>query len=450
MTHLTRLLLVAAFAFAQPAVAFERAYWAWQRNEPPNARDLAALARQGVRTLYWQLGTLRNKGDSWQWAARFQLPVVPDFEVVPVVRLESHAREPFSEKSTQALLQSLAFVQKRERLQIDYDCPDRLLSDYAATLRRIRALVPRLTITALPGWIGKKAMTEIAKNVDEVLPMFYDYAADPIVPGAAPEPLIVPEKGKSWLAAWNNYPSPWRAGVPNFARLTVYDPDGTSRGNIREWDWDSVTFNNSLMFVRQTDFGVSIFLAGANTRVGNTPLRKGQLLAARWAERDALRQLIAQAENSSARGIVIFRLPDTTAASGWSLSQLSDLSAQPHLTLKAKTDSSGQLELMNDGSGDLPPVLPGGYLLQLETEKPIFREVDEGDFAHVRGEAGAEGRASRVMFPLATRLTFSFSSLRAGERLETGLIQLAPEADYAQTRYRIVHSSQSQWQPFGK
>ena len=359
-------------------------------------------------------------------------------------------RHRLGQPARQSLLQILTARQQNKRLQLDYDCPDRLLSEYAATLKQLHASILNLTITALPGWVNKGAMTEIARSVDEVVPMFYDFAPDPIVPGAAPEPLILPEKVKSWVAAWNNYPYSWRAGVPNFARLTVYDPDGRSRGNVRAWDWDSVTFNRSLMFVRQDSFGVTVVRTVAKTSVGNTPFSEGQLLAVRWPERGALRQLSALVEHSSARGIVIFRLPDTTAASGWSLPQLKDLSALPHLTLRVKPDSSGKLELVNDGSGDLPPLLSDSYLLQIETEKPIFREVDEGDFARVRGETGGQEKTSQVMIPLATRLTFSFSSLRAGDKLETGLIQLAPEGTYAQSRYRIVNSSQTQWQSFGE
>jgi hypothetical protein len=41
--------------------------------------------------------------------------------------------------------------------------------------------------------------------------------------------------------------------------------------------------------------------------------------------------------------------------------------------------------------------------------------------------------------PFATRLRFQFSQLRAKENLRTGLIQLAPGADFRQTRYRVLN-----------
>jgi len=43
------------------------------------------------------------------------------------------------------------------------------------------------------------------------------------------------------------------------------------------------------------------------------------------------------------------------------------------------------------------------------------------------------------MFDPATRLRFQFAELRAKENLRTGLIQLAPGADFRQTRYRILN-----------
>src|SRR5437868_5113257 len=40
------------------ALGFEKAYWAWQRNEPPSAREIEELRGQGVRSIYWQIGEL--------------------------------------------------------------------------------------------------------------------------------------------------------------------------------------------------------------------------------------------------------------------------------------------------------------------------------------------------------------------------------------------------------
>jgi hypothetical protein len=74
------------------------------------------------------------------------------------------------------------------------------------------------------------------------------------------------KKAGAWLTEWNRWPDPIGArGIPNFARLTVYDPDGRSRGHIREWSWDSVTFNPALALERATALGLTLFRARANS-----------------------------------------------------------------------------------------------------------------------------------------------------------------------------------------
>jgi hypothetical protein len=50
--------------------------------------------------------------------------------------------------------------------------------------------------------------------------------------------------------------------------------------------------------------------------------------------------------------------------------------------------------------------------------------------------------------PFATRLRFRFAQLRAKENLRTGLIQLAPGADFGQIRYRILNTEDNpKWKP---
>ncbi|MEO5722356.1 MAG: DUF3142 domain-containing protein, partial [Chthoniobacterales bacterium] len=196
MKRLVQLVVfLVALLLRHPALSFETAYWVWQRNEPPSESDLAELSAQGSRTLYWHLGTLENTENAWRWKARFALPSIQNFEVVPVLRLESRERAPFTPDAVGSLLKHLAAATRnRGRLQIDYDCPDRLLHEYAAVLQQIRKIVPELSITALPGWIRQPALTELGGSVTEMFPMLYDFAPDPVVPGAAPVPLISQEK----------------------------------------------------------------------------------------------------------------------------------------------------------------------------------------------------------------------------------------------------------------
>src|SRR5262249_36864771 len=182
MRHSTWIFSVCAIAAAFSAIGLSSSaqnvrYWVWQRDEPLDDRELAELGLQNVDTIYWHVGELENIGATWRWKARFSFPTsnAEHIRFVPVVRLVSHERQPFSEESVTALLARLSSVAARHpELQLDYDAPDRLLGDYAAVLKRIHGLVPRLSIAALPHWSRADDLKILEPNVDELLPMLYD------------------------------------------------------------------------------------------------------------------------------------------------------------------------------------------------------------------------------------------------------------------------------------
>ena len=247
---------------------------------------------------------------------------------------------------------------------------------------------------------------------------------------------------------------PWRPGLPAFARLTLFDPSGKSRGHIREWSWDALCFDKSLATLRPIDLGVTLLRPRAATRVTNTPVDADQLLAVRWPDRAALRQVIDRAKKTSARGLVFFRLPDSSAPSGWSLRQLGHLEATPNLVLRQRKGSQ-ELELVNESDADLEPRLSStnskgeldrGYALELDAPAAIFRDAQEGDFWRVIGHVDPDGARRAVALPLATRITFWFSHLRAQQSWRTGMIHLAPGELFDQIRYRIRNTAgDSEW-----
>jgi hypothetical protein len=428
------------------ALGFDTEYWAWQRNEPPSAAEMQELEAQGVRAIHWQIGELVETGAAWRWSARFDLPAnTAAVRFVPVVRLVSRERTPFTAKANESLFAALASATKGgDELQIDYDAPDRLLRDYAATLKQLHKLVPRVTITALPHWARSSAAREFRGAAEELLLMLYDFEPDP--KGGAPLPLIAPEKIDRYLAEWNEVQIPWRVGLPVFGRMTVFDADGKSRGHVRTWNWDDVCFSNALEVAAPTNLGVTTFRAKRDTRVDNAAVRAGQTVTARLPDRAALARAASAARGTSARGVVFFRFPDSTDSSGWSLRQLGHLDAVPQFSVNVNPETS-QIELVNNSDADVAFSATSserGYALQIEAAAPVFRDAGEGEFWRITGEA--DGRPAPIQ--LATRLTFRFSHLRARQALRTGPIRLAPAANFSQSQWRILNfDSQSQWQP---
>jgi len=431
---------------------FGTAYWVWQRDSLSRAEP-AELERLGVKTLYWQVGELTDNGTQWIWTGLIG-PVAAgiNLRVVPVIRLVSASHSPFTGDSVQQLLQMLPpEANSAGELQIDFDCPDRLLGEYAAALKQLHRIIPHLSATALAGWSQSPVWLQLQSSVDELFPMFYDLQADPPVGvGSPPLPLLDPVRVARQLAEWRACKIPWQAGLPTFARVTFYDAAGRSLGHLPNWTWDDLCFDPVLMTLGSTQEGITLFRAAQAGILENAALPEGETVAVRWPDREALRETVDAAKEAGAGGVVFFRLPDMNDSSGWSVSQITHLQATPQLSaLKSGSDS---VELANASDGDLAPRLSGtaaldrGYALELDAPGPIFREALEGDFWRVTGHVDPDTRPRPVPIPLATRLTFWFSHLRAHESLHTGLIQLAPGANLEQVRYRIIPgSTETEW-----
>lgn len=436
-------------------------YWVWHRSTPLTLAERAELAGQEVKTLFWNVGEMTNRSGAWRWKAppRSLTGLAEGFRVVPVVRLTSDRQKPFTPEALAGLGAELkSLVGEAGCVQLDFDCPDRLLSDYATALRVIRGVVPHLSITALAHWPRLPAFAALTREVEEIVPMFYDLQADPtgVNASAPPPPLLDPAQLETMLRLWSTCSIPWRAGLPTFARLTVFDHTGLSRGQIPNWTWDDFCFHKSLHTLTPTLLGVTLFQADADTRVASTPITKDDIVASRFTDRPALAQAVKQAREAGAAGIVFFRLPDGSDTGGWSLSDLARLASPDKPRLILRRASGDQLELVNDSPVDLAPRLSGeksardrGYALEIDAPAPLFREALAGDFWRVTSHARPDTKEpAAVAVPLATRLTFWFSQLGAGATLRTGLLQLAPGASVENLRYRVPHCEDAaDWKP---
>jgi hypothetical protein len=440
------------------SVAFESSYWVWHRVTPLTDGETTELSRQNVTRLFWEVGEISFRDGRWKWITQpvsreirrsGSLHVIPVIQIVPDDALAS------SNSELVALLKSVA---ESGELQIDCDCPDRLLYPYSEFLGQLHREVPRLTITALAHWIHHPAWEALEENAVEVLPMFYDLYADPpsVSETNPPLPMLMP--GEPELDAWRVCRIPWQAGLPTFVRLTLYDSNGRSQGHIRDWSWNEICFQRALRPLGPVRHGAGLFAVGDNLRLNLTPLSRGNLLAVRCADREAVAGAIATARRLGAQGVVYFRLPDGSDPSGWSLRQVGQLTRGDSIVPKfsVRLNETQQLELTNISDSDLPPRFlertgtgDRGYALEIDADGPIFREAEGGEFWRVAAHVSPDENPRPAGIPLATRLTFWFSHLCAGEVLRTGLVQLAPGVKPEELRYRVLGTGENlSWRKF--
>jgi hypothetical protein len=464
----------------------ERSFWVWNRADPLTLPERTALLAAGVNRLYWQSGEVEIREGTLVLRRTAPLPFAENSardedrgpQIIPVIRVSTAIRSPeqFSAEAFGRLLRPVVDTAPGRELQIDFDCPDRLLSLYAERLRAVRQFADarRLTVTALAEWADAPAAVQLWPAVDAVYPMLYDTETDPApVPGdpspCRPRRLLDPDELGSRLRAWQRCPIPWYAGLPVFARVTLYDAAGKSHGHLRSWDWDDLIFNAGLSLDRPPTGGTTVLRALRPTRVGESPVGAGDYVAVRTAERAAIQAGMTQAEAAGARGVVFFRLPDPPApllptGGGWSLAQVLALlsadaasaEAASLLTLRRPAGGGERWILQNDSDQDLAPRFDSngrGYQLELELADgaPGWREALPGDFRRVVGHRfAAVDKPVPVVIPLAQRLTFWFAGLPAHAACSTGLIQLAPGLDPAAVHFRVPLAdtpASLTWQP---
>ncbi len=420
------------------------AFWVWNRSTPLSVSEKSELQAGGVTTLYWHFAEIENRDGEWKWK---KLPEPPpekstaSLRVVPVIRMEASAKEPF-EMSARAILKQriVAAMQSlgADEWQLDYDAPDRLIGEYAGFLAELRPSAPKLSATALAGWVRLPSFAGLCGSVAELCPMFYDLDPDT---AASLRPLLDPDETVAMITDWEkNCSIPWKAGLPWFARLTIYGADGKSRGHLRQWSWDDVVFRRELKLISPTKNGITVFRAEKSFALGQATVREGETLVARWPDVTAL----TRAEERAGREIIYFRLPDAAASSGRSLREFArrGKAADPALTLKRE---GGTLVLTNDGPCDLKARAVGdgprdrGYAVEVDAAGAVFREAEGGEFFRVAGHKEPDSEnPKQVKVPSATRLTFWFSALPAGASLKSGVFLLAPAANSASLKYRIL------------
>jgi hypothetical protein len=452
------LLLVSLAGTAHRVLAFDSSYWVWHRATPLTSDEVEELKRQHVTKLYWEVGEVGFQDGQWSWISQpvprearslSRLRVIPVVQIIP--------GEGFS-SSNGELIALLKSVAESGQLQIDCDCPDRLLDRYGEFLGELHREVPTLSLTALAHWIHHPAWQALAQNAAEVLPMFYDLYPDPLQTSESNPPLPLLKPAEQQIESWQECQIPWQAGLPTFVRVTLYDSSGKSRGHIRDWSWNEICFQKALRPLGPARLGTSLFAVDENLRLNLTPLPKGSLLAVRCADRRVIAQATTAVRRFGAQGVVYFRMPDGSDPSGWSLRQVGQFMKGEAFTpkLSVRLSEGQQLELANISDSDLPPRVldesgadDRGYALEIDAEAPIFREAEAGEFWRVAAHVTPDTNPRPAGIPLATRLTFWFSHLRAGEVLRSGLVQLAPGVKPEKLRYRVLGTGENaSWRKF--
>lgn len=393
------------------------AYWVWHRSSELAESEIQNLKSANVRSLYWQAAECRWNQEEWKVSAiARRVPATADLAVVPVFRIYPDARFLTHRDSAAAFLKSVRpwITPTVREIQIDFDCPDRLLASYATFLKKLRADLPSVSIsvTALADWPGRSGFTALAEQVSLFAPMFYDMDVDSAE--AVMKSQFIPMTGvetETRIRRWATCPKPWLAGLPNFERLTLFNSDGTLSGHIRGWNHDPLVFSPALK-MEALGAGITSFRPDQSLAIFDTKISPDQQLVHRMPDENILRSLIAVADEAGAKGIIFFALPGPGLQAAYSPSHLSSPpSTQSQLNVVYGAD--GNIVIHNPGPKDFPTLATGWSLEITSPRSGAFRAASPGAFAKISYPRGIPPEFSRSS-------TLHFSRLRAGDSLFSG------------------------------
>jgi hypothetical protein len=227
---LLALIALAACARDVPTPLPNEAY-VWQRVWTPNV--VHAMSAQADLFSAWRVQALAVPGEGALIAARVDLATLRASAkpVRAVVRIEGRRLlgggmdviEPILTLTRTWRAQGVPLV----GIEIDHDCANARLADYAQWLTRMRRALPAefaLSITALPAWLDAPELDDVLAAVDESVLQVHMLDADA-------DTLFEPEQAERWIRAWSaRSPRDFRVSLPAYAVRAHFGADGALSG----------------------------------------------------------------------------------------------------------------------------------------------------------------------------------------------------------------------------
>ena len=267
-------------------------------------------------------------------------------------------------------------------VQVDFDCPERLLASYAANIRELKTKtgVP-VTITALPAWLDADGFEALITAADGWTLQLHGTSRPKL---GSPHALFATDAALRWTRQAIRFSRPFRIALPTYAYLACFGKYGEYLG----------------MHAEQSGF--------PSGTIQTMPL------PADPAQIRAYLSALADARFERVTGVDWFRLPFPDDRQNWTMQGLDDVLAGRALTTDLEIIGSqrgGLYDIAVTNSGDQPLALPS---VRLEWSEGRLLGVD----ATYAWQASAKG----------TSVTFSTRSfqecLAPGERRVVGWVRI--------------------------
>jgi len=388
-------LTFAVLAVAQSACTPQSAH--------PLGHEAYIWQRQWTPAIATSLETMRNDFTGWRVLAaesttagelieaspRLDLLARNAKPVIAVLRLNGR-RPPPSAGTIAQRIDEIATTWRAagvpvSAIEIDHDCATAQLDAYADLLAQLRARLPaglKLSITALPTWIGAPALARVLAQVDASVLQVHAVAAPRA--GTGETGLFGAAQAQRWIDAYSAIArKPFRVALPAYGLRVGFDDDGAA-----------------------------IAVEGEMSRT--IEAERARELRADPVEVSTLLRKLAHAHPAQLAGIVWFRLPGEDDRRAWSLATLHAVIAGVELKsgfgVRVQAASDGASDIVLANRGTLDASLPAS--IEIAAKECVAADA----LAGFRVEKSAAGRR---FFPTTDAI------LRAGHERRIGWMRCA-------------------------
>lgn len=352
-----------------------------------------------------------------------------------------------------------------EGVQLDMDCPTRLLPRYADFVREMRAKQPRLkstqfSTTALFSWLGTDGVQKLSRELDFIVPQAYEGETGRTLGTARPvSDLALFDQ----LHRAEGLECPYYVGLPAYGRATLYDRDGKLVNIYRGMTPQDALRNEAFEVSRaepvdsqgkaikkEIDWSGEQFLALKAIRSDSAGRGLGYSILYSIPSCEQLKRSLAAARDKAGhncRGFIVFRYPEAEEALSLPLEALADtLSGKPLVPviegkLESTADVYGALEtggpiatrefyvrIKNSGAASTL-IAPDAVTVDVSGPAGSFHDAVSRDALTMKtGVKSESGEFVETPLNTATTIRFTLPGLAAGESAEIGPIRVPQNA----------------------
>lgn len=437
--------------------------WYWHSPFKISMAEEAELIEMGIKTVYVRAGTfaledrlprmtLRQTFDSAPdvldvvLVFNFTLDLARSLDRLDPVEAAHHVAIDIQERMGSARLAG----NQISGIQIDADCPARLLRTYSKLLIELRKQLPPGTIlsaTGLPTWLTSEDLDKLTAAVDFLVPQFYENRPVPSLDQMRPVSDF--DELASGLARIAKRQGVFRIGVPSYGHAMIFDRAGKASGMYRSLSLSDAMRHPNLKFVAAHHVEndgvpanevngeiVAQFQAAGPSLSGRGD---GYRLAYSLPTPKVLYrhlEAIRRAGLSNMRGAIIFRFPepgeDSTLRLAGIRAGLADGQAYPVLKAELQTSRTefghvqARVVVENTGAAATFPH-PESMVVELRLPNPGVEEVGLGEF--VRIQSFRADSLERAPLARSEVLRLSLPYLPPGGSASSGFIVLPPGTD---------------------